>query len=135
MSRFATGTASNFTPTQGVLAGQIAAIVDPNPASVWFNAGYFPPQYIQIQLPTLSTVTGVYLHIDQFPDGQTHHQLFAGPTTNPTTLVTDMNNYTYQFQWINLTYSPPLINVQFLLLKTNFGPSWVSWRKFLVYGA
>lgn len=74
------------------------------------------------------------LEVAQLPNGATHHQLFAGPSANPTTLVSDINGVTYSGEWINITYSPPLTNIQYLLLYTISSPSWVAWIKFLVFG-
>ena len=106
----------------------------PNPSPYFWNFGNFPPQYVQLQLPALYTITAVSLEVAQAPNGNTHHQLFLGPSANPTTLATDLNGYTYSGQWINTTYSPPLTGVSSLYLSTLSSPSWVAWGKFLVFG-
>lgn len=111
----------------------MAALVDPNPTALYYNSGGYAPQYVELQLPGLYTVTTVCLEVAQLPNGNTHTQLYVGTTSNPTTLVSDLNGYTYSGQWINITYSPPLTNVRFLRLTTLVSPSWVAWIKFLVY--
>ena len=130
----ATGSAGSFYSAIGSLAAQMAALVDPNPSALYFNTGGFAPQYVELQLPSASTITSVALQVAQLPNGITQHQLFVGPTSNPTQLASSINGFTYSGQWINLTFSPPLTNVRFLRLSTISSPSWVAWVKFLVYG-
>lgn len=130
----ASGSSPNFYSAIGSLAAQMAALVDPNPSPLYFNSGGFAPQYVELQLPSPYTITSVALQVAQLPNGITHHQLFVGPTSNPTLLASNINGFTSSGEWINLTYSPPLTNVRFLRLNTISSPSWVAWVKFLVYG-
>lgn len=130
----ATGSVANFYSAIGSLSAQMAALVDPNPSPLYYNSGGYAPQYIELQLPSAFTITSVSLQVAQLPNGITQHQLFVGPTSNPTQLASNINGFTYSGQWINLTYSPPLTNVRFLRLNTISSPSWVAWVKFLVYG-
>jgi hypothetical protein len=134
LSSLATGTASNFESSIGTLSAQIAAITDPNPNALYYNSGGDAPQYVQLQLPAASNITAVCLKVAQTPTGITHHQLFVGPSSNPTLLVSNLNGSTFNNEWINISYNPALTNVQFLLLNTLSSPSWVAWIKFLVYG-
>jgi hypothetical protein len=134
LSSLATGSVASYYSAIGTLAAQMAALVDPNPNNLYYNSGGMAPQYVQLQLPAAYTINAVCLQVAQLPNGVTHHQLFAGPSVNPTTLVSDLNGYTYSSEWINITYNPPLTNVRFLLLNTLSSPSWVAWIKFLVFG-
>jgi hypothetical protein len=125
---------SNYDSALGSLSAQIGAITHPDSTSIYWNSGWYAPQYVQLELQVPSTITAVALRVAQLPDGVTHHQLFAGPSANPTTLVRDINGITYSNEWINITFSPPLTNIQYLLLSTISSPSWVAWGKFLVFG-
>lgn len=129
----ATGSASGFYSNLGSNTTQIAAIVDPQIKSTYFNAGGHPPQWIELKLPDLYTIHNISLQVRQAPAGETIHNLYVGSTTNPTKLINTLDGYTTDAQWINLTYSPPLTNVRFLRLHTISSPSWVAWIKFLIY--
>ena len=128
------GTASSYEYYRGSLSAQIGAITSPDSSEIYWNSGSFAPQYVQLQLQGPSTITAVALLVAQLPDGATHHQLFVGPSANPTTLASDMNGITNAGQWINITFNPPLTNVQYLRLSTISSPSFVAWLKFLVIG-
>lgn len=110
----------------GSLADQITAIGDPVPSAVYFNSGASAPQYIELELPCLCTVHNIFLQTAQEPNGNTKHQLFAGPTSNPTQLVHTLVGYTTSLQWIHINFSPPLTDVRFLRLVTTSSPSWVG---------
>lgn len=113
---------------------QIAAIVNPyTESSTYFNAGNFPPQWIELKLPKLYTIHNICLQVRQTPPGKTIHKLYVGAASNPTKLIDTLAGYTETGQWLNLTYSPSLTNVRYLRLHTVLSPSWVAWSKFLVY--
>jgi hypothetical protein len=133
LASLATASVSSYYSGAGTLAQQMAALTDPAPSPYYYNSGGFAPSSIELVLPGLYTITTVCLEVAQLPDGITHHQLYVGSTSPPTQLASDLYNYTYSGEWINITYSPPLYNVTYLLLETLLSPSWVAWIKFLVY--
>jgi len=133
LSLYANVTASYFNPAGGTPAEQGDSLVDRQSNGTGF-VSLFAPQYVQLELPDEYNVTNVCLLVSQSPNGATHHQLFVGPSMNSTQLATDLNGTTYNGEWINITYNPPLNNVRFLYLETISSPSWVAWIKFLVYG-
>ena len=93
----------------------------------------YAPQYAQLELPGEYNITNVCLLISQSSNGATYHQISIGASLNSTQVVTVLNGTTFNGEWINITYNPPLNNVRFLRLDTISSPSWVSWIKFLVY--
>jgi hypothetical protein len=133
IAKYAIVTASSYYLGGGSVAAQGDGLVDRQPNGASFITTY-APQYVQLELPDVYNITEVCLLVCQNPNGPTHHQLFVGPSENSTILATDLNSTTYNGEWINITYSPPLSNVQFLRLETISSPSWVCWTKFLVDG-
>jgi hypothetical protein len=132
LSLYAIVTASYFNPLGGTDAAQSDGLTDRQPTPAFVSS--YPPQYVQLELPGEYNITNVCLLISQSPTCVTYHQLSVGASLNSTQVVTVLNGTTYNGEWINLTYAPPLNNVQFLRLDTNISLSWVSWTKFLVYG-
>ncbi|CAF3623101.1 unnamed protein product [Rotaria socialis] len=129
----ATVTASNFGSFAGSDAAQGDALVDRSTTG-YYNSGNFAPQYVQLQLSGTYTVCEVYLNVVQTPNGVTQNQLSVGLTVASLQLVTTMNGYTSNGQWLNTSYNPCLTGVTFLRLTTTSSPSWPAWAKFLVYG-
>ncbi|CAF3950433.1 unnamed protein product [Rotaria sordida] len=95
LSSLATVGAGSFYSGAGTAAAQIAGLVDPQPSPTYYNSGGYAPQYVQLALPSTYTINIVCLQVAQSPNGVTHHQLLVGPTSNPTTLASDLNGYTY----------------------------------------
>lgn len=124
----------------GSLADQIAAVGDPKPSTTYFNSGGYAPQYLELELPCFYTVHNIFLQVAFLAQytptpniGHTIHKLYAGPTTIPTNLVATLDGNTTSNEWIHINFSPPLSNVRFLRLNTVSSPSWVAWKKFLIF--
>ncbi len=122
LSLYAIVTASYFNPAAGTVTAQGDGLVDRQPNGAAFVSVY-APQYVQLELSDEYNVTNVCLLVNQSPNGPTHHQLLVGPSENSTQLVSDLNGTTYNNQWINITYNPPLSLVRFLHLQTLPSPS------------
>lgn len=133
LSRLATVTASNFYFAQGTPTDQGDSLVDRS-QSTYFSTGSYAPQWVQLELPGLYHISGIRLLVAQLPDGFTQHQISVGATASSLLMITDLNNYTYSGQWINITYDPFLAQISIIRLDTLSSPSWVAWTKFQVYG-
>ena len=132
LAKYAIVTASSFYTGVTSVTVQANSLVDRQNGSGFITT--YAPQYVQLELPDVYNITNVCLLVTQSPNGVTRHLLYVGPSLNSTQLANDLNSYTVDKQWINLTYNPPLNNVRFLRLYTNSSPSWVGWTRFLVTG-
>lgn len=129
----AAGATSSYYSAIGTLSQQIDSLVGRSSGTYW-NSGGLAPQYVQLTFPSSFSVSQICLCVAQLPNGNTYHELYAGPSSSSLTLVTVLNGYTYSGEWINITYNPMLTGVSVLQLYTVSSPSWVAWVYFLVYG-
>ncbi len=100
--------------------------IDANPASVW-NAGGSAPQWIELDLGAPQTIAALSLSVVQDPAGNTVHDIYAGSTPNPTTLVKEIASFTTDGQVLTPTFSPALTNVRYVRIVTTQSPSRVAW--------
>ena len=113
---------------------KIKDLLYPNRSSDnYWNSGGYAPQYILLELEREQTVSHIRLQVGQTPDGHTSHTLLVGRQANELKEVKAFAGFTKNYEWINLTFDPPLRNVRFLRLNTLSRPSWVAWLKILVY--
>jgi len=135
--RYFKGTPERVTPagasaSNTVIGSSPAYAIDGSVATAW-NAGNFPPQWIQIDLGALYEIRRVRLYTSQLPDGNTRHIISMGDT--PGTLVprADLQGFTRDRQWLEWTAAPPVPNVRYVRVETTESPSWVSWFEIEVY--
>jgi uncharacterized protein (TIGR03437 family) len=125
----ATTSASNtWTGTSPGSGGPMLAI-DGNVSTFW-NSGGFPPQWIEIDLPVPSIVSGVRLTVDQFPSGPTVHDLYVqSEAGGQPQVVTEFSGTTQDQQVLTWTPSRPLVGVTSVRVTTVSSPSFVAWRE------
>lgn len=112
-----------------------ARAVDGNPET-WWGAGAAPPQWVEVDLGTLSTVASIRLTISQSPAGATDHRLLVkGPDTGGFVLAQEFKQVTADFDVLTFSPSEPLQKVQYIRVETVDSPSWVSWREIEVISA
>lgn len=97
-------------------------------------AGTFPTQWIELNLGRQQTVNGLKLHVRQIPGGRTVHQIYTGNSPNPGTLSRTLDCQTEDYESINVVFSPPLSNTQYIRINTTTSPSWVAWTEIEAYG-
>jgi uncharacterized protein (TIGR03437 family) len=103
--------------------------VDGSPAT-WWSAGAFAPQWIQIDLPAPSIVTGVRLTVSQSPNGPTVHDLYVRRQgDSQPELVREFSGTTQDQQVLTWTADQPLDGVTSIRIATVASPSWVAWRE------
>jgi hypothetical protein len=112
--------------------------VDETTDTSW-QSGRDAPGFIRINLQAGYTIEEVRLLVGQWPQGETTHQIFfrqAGTTdTNENwQLVHEFSQVTADLDWLVFVLDEPAENVQYLMVRTVMGPSWVSWREVQVYG-
>lgn len=120
-------TASNEYP------GSPASLaVDGNWWSYW-NAGDFPPQWIEVDLGAAQPVGEIVLGITQLPDCATIHRVYGGASeSQPLGFLHEFNGFTTDQQV--LRYIPPTPQqLRFVRIETTSSCSWVGWREIEVY--
>lgn len=120
----ATATASNS------LAGNGPAMAVDGSPNTWWSAGAFAPQWIEVDLPAPSIVTGVRLTASQSPSGPTVHDLYVqSEGGGQPQLVTEFSGTTQDQQVLTWTPSQPLVGVTSIRVTMVASPSWVAWRE------
>jgi predicted amidohydrolase YtcJ len=125
----------------GITATASAAMPDHPPsaaidgsADTWWSAGDGPVQWIQLDLGQPQTVSGIRLTISQYPDGETDHQVWAGPDPDSLQLVAELSGYTRDPDVLTWLPPSPLANIRIIKVVTVKSPSWVAWREIEVMG-
>ena len=113
----------------GLNQGPPEFAVDGNLETQW-SAGSHPPQWIEVDLQTASSVQKINLVVDQDPDGQTRHQIWGKGENaqDPYQLLHEFNEDTKIGQVLEHTFAVPWIG-RFIKVETVESPSWVSWRE------
>lgn len=97
-----------------------------NPTLVWSSGG-FAPQWIEFDLGVNKTISSLKLTVVQSPNGNTVHQIFAGPNSSPTALVASVAEVTSDGQILTVTFSEPISNIRYIRILTVTSNSWVAW--------
>lgn len=103
-------------------------VLDGNFESAW-NSGTDPDQWIQIELGSPHTFRAIRLHIAQFPEGETIHQVWLGSDPNSLTLAYEFKGFTKDSDILEFIPSAPMTNIRFIKIVTTQSPSWVAWRE------
>ncbi len=128
-------------PAGGITAAASQSLPDHPPSNAldgsidtWWSAGSGPEQWIQVDLGKPTPVSQVRLVVSQYPEGETDHQLWAGPDAGHLTLIHEFKGDTQDLEVLD--YSPPssLTNTRFIRIVTIQSPSWVAWREIQVTG-
>jgi hypothetical protein len=98
-----------------------------------WGAGAFPPQWIRIDLGAVRSVHEIYLVVDQFPEGDTHHRLLLAGADGAFGLAAEFEGNTAPGDV--LSFRPPTpVEARFVRVETLSSPSWVGWHEIQVYG-
>jgi hypothetical protein len=97
-----------------------------------WSAGAFPTQWIEIDLGEIKNVAKIRLQVSQFPSGTTIHQIYAGNTTNPSSLIHTFNQFTAGRDFLEYIL-PNTLNFRYLRVLTTSSPSWVAWWEIEFY--
>ncbi len=101
---------------------------------IW-NSGDFATQWIEVDLGAPSTITGVRLHVAQFPAGQTHHRVFGrAAESGPEVLLHEFVGVTADPGILEATLEPAVPGIRFVRVETLTSPSFVAWREVEVLG-
>lgn len=102
--------------------------IDGNIETIW-NSGAGPEQWIQIDLGKPAAIRAIRLHVSQYPEGETTHQLWVGADANNLTLIHKFSGFTRDFDILGFTPSTPLTNIRYIRIVTTKSSSWVAWRE------
>jgi hypothetical protein len=101
--------------------------VDGSPAR--WNSGQDAPQWIEIDLGGQYPIGLIRLTIDQWPDGDTLHQVWAAGDDGEMRLLTEFSGWTTSGQVLEWVPPELLSGIRFLRIVTTLSPSWVGWQE------
>jgi predicted amidohydrolase YtcJ len=96
-----------------------------------WGAGEHPPQWIQVDLINEYPIAGIDLVVDQWPAGQTVHQILA-KRDEPTAsfeLIHEFRGNTEIDQVLRYTAEHSPTPYRYFRIHTTESPSWVSWKE------
>jgi hypothetical protein len=99
-----------------------------------WNSGDYAPQWLEIDLQRPATVTLVRLVVNQYPAGETVHQLWGGGPGEELRLLHEFRGLTDTNHVLAFQPETPLANLQTIRVRTTESPSWVAWNEVEVYG-
>jgi hypothetical protein len=102
--------------------------VDGNPETIW-NSGQDPEQWIILDLGAPRSISSIRLVVAQYPEGDSVHQVWVGPTTTDLTLLHEFTGDTRDGDVLEFTAPAPLEGIQFVRVVTTRSTSWVAWRE------
>jgi hypothetical protein len=104
---------------------------DENPATAW-NAGGFPPAWIEAVLEKKGPVAEITAVASQHPEGETQHEVIATFADGAQKVVHTFEGKTKSGDVLVARFNPPLQNVAAIRILTRKSPSWVSWAEITV---
>jgi len=116
-------------------ADTTAAVDGISDTDVVWNSGGYPSQWIEIDLGTPSTLTGLRLIVAQHPAGETHHRVLGrADESGPGTLIHEFIGSTADPDELSVTLDPAIPNTRFVRIETVSSPSFVAWREVELLG-
>lgn len=100
-----------------------------------WNAGDFPPQWVQVDLDEPTTIQQVGMSVEQWPPGKTHHQVWAYLADGGQVLVAEFLGFTSSEGRLVYRLPIPLEDVVAVRILTLESPAWVAWREVEVVSA
>lgn len=131
---YLTATASDeYLTTEGAAYDMVAAnAVNGSDATGW-NAGGTAPQWIELDLKSARTVTGIRIATMHTPAGSATYQIYAGPTANPSTLVTTVSQMINPGDVLTVTFASPVANTRYLRIVATSSVSWIGFNELTPY--
>jgi hypothetical protein len=122
---------SSFVTASKFLESQTPDLAFDNNAGTNWSSGDFAPQWIQIKFPEERKISGVNLLIDQWPAGETTHQIWGkgDQQDDQFELIYQFRQYTQIDQILNYTATDSLKPYQYFRITTTESPSWISWKE------
>lgn len=103
-------------------------------AATDWNAGGFPPQWIEVSLNEPIRLGKIDLLVSQYPEGYTHHKVWIKTQgSSDYELLREFKGETEYSQHLIVTLEEPLQEVKDIKIETLESPSWVGWVEIEVY--
>lgn len=123
---------AGVSSSQQLAAAPARYAVDQNPETIW-NTGAHAPQWIEIEFSENYQIEKILLRVSQYPQGETHHQVWAGLERGDYWLAADLRGETLDGDVITVELED-LPTARFLKIETIQSSSWVAWREIEVLG-
>lgn len=94
-----------------------------------WNAGDFPPQWIEFTYDEPVEIARIGLTVEQWPPGQTRHEVIVTFSDGSEELVHEFDRYTEPETALFVEFATPLRNVTSVRIETIDGPAWVAWKE------
>lgn len=104
-----TGSAS-ATASASLSDSPASNVLDGNLETIW-SSGSGPEQWIHIDLGNPATVSAIRLHVSQYPEGETTHQVWVGTDANNLTLIHEFRGLTNDSSILEFILPSPITNV------------------------
>jgi hypothetical protein len=108
------------------------SVIDNNLNTDWI-ADDFAPQWIQLDLGHVCSLSQIRLLVLQDPAGHTTHQIYGGPTQSNLALLGTLDGNTQSGQWLELNLSAS--SIKYVRVMTTASPSWIGWAEIEIYGS
>jgi len=96
--------------------------------TVWGSGG-FAPAWIEIDLGRPSTITQIRLLVAQSPAGETIHRAIGISSSGKEGQLAEFRGVTTEGDWLTVTLTTPVFDIQSIRITTLASPSWVAWRQ------
>lgn len=94
-----------------------------------WGAGAGPPQWIEIDLGQSSAIRLIRLVVAQHPESATLHQILGRGESGDFRLLHEFFQATAEGHRLEVTFDPPLTDVQVIRVQTVESLSWVAWHE------
>ena len=96
-----------------------------------WGAGDHAPQWIQVDMGKDVRIAGIDLMVEQFPEGQTVHEIWASSNTPgaPLERLHTFSQHTATDQLLSYKAPPSLAAYRYYRILSTESPSWISWKE------
>ncbi len=109
-----------------------ANAVDSNYLTTSWNSGHSAPAWIEFDLGSMRFLSAIRLIPSQTPSGNVVHNIYAGSSPNPTTLLAAISEVGTNLEpfaaYLNTVYA------RYVRVVTVTSPAWVAWYEIELYG-
>jgi hypothetical protein len=123
--------ALNKPATASAMEANAYRAVDGDEWTSW-NAEVSDPAWWAVDLENDYVIREIRLRVSQTPSGDTHHRVCFYVDSNWLEVL-DIQEYTFDQQWLEYQFDPPIADVSRVFVKTISTPSSVAWFEIEVY--
>jgi len=110
------------------------ALANDGLAATSWNSGDDAPQWIELDLGSVRTISGIRLLVGQYPAGRTTHRVLARGGGGALRLLATLRGTTTDGDWLEVPFDSP-VWARYVRVETTESPSWVAWREISIFGA